>query len=109
MAVRSPDRTDPSLTEIVIRDDDLDTALQYNQTSGIPELVQWLTELNMHVHGIRQGEGWRVSVGSGSQDLLYKAFSALVSPGDSIFLEAPTYPCVIALFLLGFLAHFSFV
>lgn len=93
MAVRSPDSSaDGQLTELVIRDDELNTALQYNMTAGIPELVQFLTDLNIRVHGCRTEEGWRVSVGSGSQDLLYKSFTALVDPSDSILVQAPTYP-----------------
>lgn len=52
--------------------------LQYGPTAGIPSLVEWVTELQKKVHGRRNEKveggdgGWRVSIGSGSQDLLYK-------------------------------------
>ncbi len=46
--------------------------LQYGETGGIPELRAWIDELQVRVHGRRQGEGWRTTVGSGSQDLICK-------------------------------------
>ncbi|KAF5333019.1 hypothetical protein D9758_015185 [Tetrapyrgos nigripes] len=98
MTVRSPNPAiDSSLNEIVIKDEDLSVALQYGITSGVPELVKWLTEFTCRIHGCQDDEGWRVSMGAGSQDLLYKAFSALVDPGDAIFVESPTYPGIIPL------------
>lgn len=55
--------TGPSLSE----------ALQYSATSGLPSLVAWMAGLQEVSHGRKEDEGWRVSIGSGSQDLLYKA------------------------------------
>ena len=86
-------------TELTLRDEDLTTALQYNFTSGIPELVRWVHGLMEEVHlggatAGEEGSSWRVSLGHGSQDLLYKAFCALLNPGDTIIVEGPTYPCV---------------
>ena len=85
------------VTELTLRDEDLTTALQYSFTSGIPELVRWVHGLMKEVHlgGATAGEkdlSWRVSLGHGSQDLLYKAFCALLNPGDTIIVEGPTYP-----------------
>ncbi|KAF9013316.1 TdiD protein [Cyathus striatus] len=98
LSVRSPTQVgNQSHTEIPIHGEDLAAALQYGLTSGVPELKQWLTELTTNVHERGVDEGWRVGIGSGSQDLLYKAFSALLNPGDSIIMEAPTYPGVIPL------------
>ncbi|KAF9020567.1 TdiD protein [Hymenopellis radicata] len=96
MTVKSPSPlSDPTLTDIELGGDDLSTALQYSMTSGLPALVEWVTELAAQVHGITPGDGARVSMGSGSQDLLYKAFSALINRGDSIIVEAPTYPGIL--------------
>ncbi|KAJ7601199.1 TdiD protein [Mycena floridula] len=96
MTVRSPTPgIDKELTELVINDEDLVAALQYGVTSGDPELVRFLTELNLAVHGGQRNDSWRVSVGSGSQDLLFKAFTALINPGDSVLIQAPTYPGVL--------------
>ncbi|GJJ07751.1 hypothetical protein Clacol_001956 [Clathrus columnatus] len=55
-----------------ISDSALSQALQYSDTSGLPQLLNWLTGLQEKSHGRKVGEGWRVSVGSGSQDVLYK-------------------------------------
>jgi tryptophan aminotransferase len=94
-------------TELVLKDDDLAMALQYNMTAGIPDLVSWVTDLMETVHcashktsslslpsSKKEGQqnSWRVSLGPGSQDLLYKAFCALLDPGDTIIVEGPTYP-----------------
>ncbi|KIY66406.1 TdiD protein [Cylindrobasidium torrendii FP15055 ss-10] len=74
--------------------DDLSEALQYSQSFGVPALNKWLFTLMQQEHGVSQADA-RVTIGAGSQDLLYKAFTAIVNPGDSIMVEAPTYPGVI--------------
>ncbi|SJX63785.1 related to aromatic amino acid aminotransferase I [Sporisorium reilianum f. sp. reilianum] len=83
---------------VAIEGADLDTALQYSATSGIPKLVEWIEEFQAHVHarartkeGSRPGEVWRCSFGNGSQDLLTKTFEALIDAGDSAVLESPAY------------------
>ncbi|KAJ2917040.1 hypothetical protein MD484_g3390, partial [Candolleomyces efflorescens] len=90
--------------ELVLKDDDLAMALQYNMTAGIPDLVSWVTHLMETVHCTPSSKSkevakpnWRVSLGPGSQDLLYKAFCALLDPGDTIIVEGPTYPTIIPL------------
>jgi tryptophan aminotransferase len=50
----------------------LEQALNYNMISGIPELVEWTTGLQERAHRRGRNEGWRVSLGVGSQDLIYK-------------------------------------
>lgn len=47
-------------------------ALQYSATSGIPSLIEWVTGLQEISHSRKKGNGWRVSIGAGSQDLVYK-------------------------------------
>ncbi|RXW25327.1 hypothetical protein EST38_g512 [Candolleomyces aberdarensis] len=88
-------------TDLVLKDDDLAMALQYNMTAGIPDLVKWVTDLMETVHCTSDEasaeQKWRVSLGPGSQDLLYKAFCALLNPGDTIIVEGPTYPTIIPL------------
>lgn len=90
-------------TQLTITGDDLNTALQYGSTSGIPKLVQWITELQIHMHkreavtptsklnGVAGRTPWRVTTGNGSQDLLNKTFDALLNPGDVILVESPVY------------------
>ncbi|KAK0469533.1 pyridoxal phosphate-dependent transferase [Desarmillaria tabescens] len=77
---------------------ELAKGLQYGETAGIPQLRDWLIGLQEHNHGRRQGEGWRLSVGSGSQDLIYKAVTAMINPGDPILVESPVYAGVIPMF-----------
>ncbi|CCF51469.1 hypothetical protein NDA11_007411 [Ustilago hordei] len=83
---------------VTIEGSDLDIALQYSATSGLPKLVDWIENFQSKVHkrprvkeGKRAGEVWRCSFGNGSQDLLTKAFEALVNEGDSVLLESPAY------------------
>ena len=47
-------------------------ALQYGSTGGYEPLVAWIESLQTLTHGRTKGEGWAISIGSGSQDLLYK-------------------------------------
>ena len=64
-------------SEGVLRVDDelLAMGLQYAPTSGIPPIVEWLTDFQEREHGGRRSseEGWRISVTAGSQDAIYKA------------------------------------
>ncbi|CAK5268113.1 unnamed protein product [Mycena citricolor] len=79
--------------------DELAGALQYGPPIGMPALMAWFAELQEQVHGRTFGtEGWEMHVGTGSQDLLTKAITALVNPGDSVLVQSPIYPGVIPLF-----------
>ncbi|KAJ6561723.1 PLP-dependent transferase [Mycena capillaripes] len=77
---------------------ELAAALQYSATGGMAPLVDWLYDLQSTVHGRARGEGWTLSVGSGSQDLLSKAIIALLNPGDTVLVQSPVYAGVIPLF-----------
>ncbi|GAA5938611.1 hypothetical protein JCM10213_006980 [Rhodosporidiobolus nylandii] len=76
--------------ELVVESAALEEGLQYGPTAGLGALVKWLENLQEVRHKRAKGE-WRVSVGSGSQDLINKAFHSLVNEGDSILLETPVY------------------
>ncbi|KAG8906044.1 hypothetical protein FRB99_007701 [Tulasnella sp. 403] len=90
LTVRSP--FDPKQEKLLeIKGDALSEALQYTPTKGIPGFQKWVYGLQEMYHKRLSGEGWTVTVGGGSQDLLYKAFHALLNPGDPIFIEAPIY------------------
>ena len=68
--------------DISLSQAELAEGLQYGPTAGIPSLVRWITELQEKVHvrtfrkgdtdGDGKGGGWRITIGNGSQDLLYK-------------------------------------
>ncbi|KAE8214844.1 hypothetical protein CF327_g1808 [Tilletia walkeri] len=89
--------------KISIAGADLVTALQYGPTAGIPKLVKWLTDFVSEQHGrpiIEKGSAldgkdgqsaWGLTVGNGSQDLLGKAFEAVLDPGDIALVEEPAY------------------
>ncbi|KAG2018257.1 kynurenine/alpha-aminoadipate aminotransferase [Coprinopsis cinerea AmutBmut pab1-1] len=81
-----------------VEDEDLKQGLQYGDTAGMKKLLDWLFGLQEIHHGRKRDEGWRISVGSGSQDLIYKAVQAMVNPGDPILVESPVYAGVIPMF-----------
>ena len=54
--------------------DDLAQGLQYGDTAGLASLLNWFEGLQEVNHGRKKNEGWRISIGSGSQDLIYKVW-----------------------------------
>lgn len=102
----SADGTDPE-REFTLKGKDLEEALQYGPTPGLPRLIKWLLGLQEEVHERVLGDDWTLTCGAGGQDLLYKvgsfilrrvrasyvtqAISALVGPGDFVLVEAPVY------------------
>ncbi|KAF8322648.1 TdiD protein [Clavulina sp. PMI_390] len=94
MDVRSPIPPFEEST-ITIEGDRMDEALQYGPTIGHKDLLSVLTKMQVENHGRAVDPSWRISVGAGSQDLLYKVFQTLTDPGDVVLVEAPTYAGVI--------------
>ncbi|KAI5629070.1 kynurenine/alpha-aminoadipate aminotransferase, mitochondrial, partial [Silurus asotus] len=77
-------------------------ALQYSGSSGIPELVAWMKELQKSLHNPptanyspERGQ-MEMCVTTGSQEGLCKVFEMLINPGDNVLLDAPTYPGTLA-------------
>lgn len=67
-------------------------ALQYSNTNGIPELVNWLETLMMDVHSPPMDKSnFQICIGNGSQDVLTKAFEMLIDEGDNMLIESPAY------------------
>ena len=58
--------------KLTLDGDDLAQGLQYGDTAGLKPLLDWIGGLQEANHGRRKNEGWRISIGSGSQDLIYK-------------------------------------
>lgn len=74
ISVRSP--LDPSKEEkLELPESLLAEGLQYGATAGHPQLLNWLAGLQEYSHKRKVGEGWRISMGAGSQDLIYKVRS----------------------------------
>lgn len=69
-------------TTLTISGPELDTALQYGMTPGMPAFVKWLTDYQSKMHhrkivkagdAVESGQNpWSIHVGQGSQDLLTK-------------------------------------
>lgn len=57
---------------LLVESDALNEGLQYGPTAGLGGLVEWLEALQEAKHHRVRDGSWRVSVGSGSQDLIYK-------------------------------------
>ncbi|GAA6055551.1 hypothetical protein JCM3770_006782 [Rhodotorula araucariae] len=76
---------------LTVESDALNEALQYGATSGLPSLNKWIENLQEVRHQRVKDGSWRVSLGSGSQDLINKAFFSLVNDDDSILIESPVY------------------
>ena len=58
--------------KLTLDGDDLALGLQYGDTAGLKSLLDWIGGLQEVSHGRKKNEGWRISMGSGSQDLIYK-------------------------------------
>lgn len=77
-------------------------ALQYSPSSGIPELISWMKDLQKRLHNPptmsyspEQGQ-MDLCVTNGSQEGLSKVFEMLISRGDNILLDCPTYSGTLA-------------
>ncbi|XP_077866065.1 kynurenine/alpha-aminoadipate aminotransferase, mitochondrial-like, partial [Saccoglossus kowalevskii] len=68
----------------------------------LPELVEWLKKLQIEEHSpptvnySKEHGQMDLIITTGSQDGLCKTFEMLVSPGDNILMETPTYPGTLA-------------
>lgn len=50
----------------------LSEGLQYGQMAGLPRLIDWFVGLQERAHGRKLSEGWGLTIGGGSQDVIYK-------------------------------------
>ncbi|KAK1221335.1 hypothetical protein PQX77_015855 [Marasmius sp. AFHP31] len=67
----------------------LSQGLQYGATPGINGLLSWFEQLQELVHGRKAvGEGWRISIGCGSRELMSKTIQALVNPGGPVLVDS---------------------
>ncbi|EPT01700.1 hypothetical protein FOMPIDRAFT_1036169 [Fomitopsis schrenkii] len=76
---------------IQLTDEELHIGLQYTFTNGLPALREWIIGLQERLHGRHKGEGWNVTIGAGSQDMIFKGVNALLNPGDAVLVETPVY------------------
>ncbi|XP_072371854.1 kynurenine/alpha-aminoadipate aminotransferase, mitochondrial isoform X1 [Scyliorhinus torazame] len=87
--------------KITFGPDTMKRALQYSATPGVPELISWMKDLQKRIHNPptvdyspEQGQ-MSLCVTNGSQDGLNKLFEMLVSSGDTVLLDTPTYPATL--------------
>lgn len=82
-------------TSITIDQKLMEAALQYGPTIGMTPLVQWLRNLQEREHSPPLPD-WQVIVTTGSQDAIAKTWDMLITRGDSLLLEEPSYPGAMA-------------
>ena len=80
------------LDEIVARllRDEPGVALQYAPSEGIPSVREYLLDRQEHLQG-RRPEPAELTVTSGGMECIALLCQALLDPGDSVAVEAPTY------------------
>ncbi|KAK2183051.1 hypothetical protein NP493_325g01000 [Ridgeia piscesae] len=84
-------------SELTLEGKKLKQALQYGQSSGIPDLLAWLSKFQELQHSpprwrhTPKDGGTTICVTAGSQDALSKSFEMMVDPGDNVIVENPTY------------------
>src|SRR5215210_4873788 len=70
--------------------EDAAVALQYTPCAGIPSVREYLIERQEQLQG-RRAEDAELMVTSGGMECIALACQALIDPGDTIVVEAPTY------------------
>jgi kynurenine/2-aminoadipate aminotransferase len=80
-------------TKIDVDAEELSEALQYSPTNGVGSLVSSLKMMMAREHGLSSVDSgtWDLCVTGGSQDGLTKAFDMVISKGDNVLVETPTY------------------
>jgi len=87
---KSPLENDQDVT-LTLDQEDLVEGLQYSAAAGLPRLLDWLKGLQERQHGRRKGEGWDITVGTGSQDLIYKVNLFPISISTTVNVHAGHY------------------
>ncbi|ORX39311.1 pyridoxal phosphate-dependent transferase [Kockovaella imperatae] len=88
--------TSTSTQNLSLNGADLADALQYGPSGGLPKLRSLLYQLQQEVHHREDDGTWGTTVGAGCQNLLNAAVDALMNEGDSILIETPVYPGILA-------------
>lgn len=72
---------------------ELNDAMQYSPTPGMPKLVDTLISLQRHIHKPPElaDNNIALAVTTGSQEALSRAFAMLLNPDDSLIVEKATY------------------
>ncbi len=62
-------------TLVTLSETDVARSLQYSEGKGIPDLLDWFIGLQEYCHGRKRGEGWDLTFGTGSSDIIYKVMT----------------------------------
>src|SRR6187200_790380 len=91
-ARRAQNRGAAELATIVARllRDEPGVALQYAPSEGIPSVREYLLDRQEHLQGRRPAPE-ELTVTSGGMECIALLCQALLDPGDSVAVEAPTY------------------
>lgn len=82
------------------------SALQYSQTAGYPKLREWIA--SQHKRNERVARFGEVLITTGSQQGLSLLAQTFLDPGDTVFMETPTYLGAIQAFE-GFRANLQMI
>jgi kynurenine/2-aminoadipate aminotransferase len=85
-------------TKLDVAAEELSESLQYSPTPGVGSLVTLLKTMMAREHGLSSADSgtWDLCVTGGSQDGLTKAFDMVISEGDNVLVETPTYSGALA-------------
>jgi len=89
-------------TVLQLSEQQMNVALQYGPTEGMADLVNFLKKLQKTLHNpptmnvMPKEGGLDICVTLGSADAICKSFEMLITPGDSILIEEPTYAGTLA-------------
>lgn len=84
-------------TVLKLSEDRMKVALQYGATPGVSDLIKFLRNMQKTLHNPPnfdwkpEAGGIDICVTPGSQDGLLKSFEMLISPGDHVIVDSPTY------------------
>lgn len=77
VTIRSPTGDGTSEKVVDIQGTELEDALQYGATAGMPNIHAWFKGLQVAAHHRPITPDWELAVGCGSQDLIYKVRNCL--------------------------------
>ena len=66
--------------KLTVDGEDLAQGLEYGDMAGLKPLIGWIEGLHEFSHGRKRNEGWRISMGFGSQNLIYKVSISYIQP-----------------------------
>lgn len=86
-------------TEFTIAGKKMNTALQYNQTPGIPDLIKTLQEFSERSHHLNENfwDKYELHVTNGSQDGLCKTVEMILEQGSTILVPEIAYAGFLAM------------